>query len=151
MQRGMHLNDSKVPLNAKKDRHENIGAGYIVEGFRAIMNDPRVAGVPLILETPAPADEKALIPKYAAEIALLYSLQGTAAGDATAAVVASTGGAAAASAPQPKKAAAAKAGKRARPAAAAAAAAADSASAAASDAEPAAAVAAKKATKKRKL
>jgi deoxyribonuclease-4 len=49
----MHLNDSKVPLGSRKDRHELIGEGAIGEGaFRRIMNDPRLAGVGKIIETP---------------------------------------------------------------------------------------------------
>jgi deoxyribonuclease-4 len=49
----MHLNDSKVPLGSRKDRHELIGEGAIGEGaFRSIMNDPRLASVGKVIETP---------------------------------------------------------------------------------------------------
>ena len=49
----MHLNDSKVQLGSRKDRHELIGEGAIGEGaFRSIMNDPRLASVGKIIETP---------------------------------------------------------------------------------------------------
>ncbi len=49
----LHLNDSKVPLGSKKDRHELIGDGAIGAGpVKAIMRDPRLAGVPKVLETP---------------------------------------------------------------------------------------------------
>jgi deoxyribonuclease-4 len=49
----MHLNDSKVPMGARKDRHELIGEGAIGEGaFRRIMNDDRLATVGKIIETP---------------------------------------------------------------------------------------------------
>ena len=49
----MHLNDSKVPLGSRKDRHELIGEGAIGEGaFRRIMNDPLLAGIGKIIETP---------------------------------------------------------------------------------------------------
>ena len=49
----MHLNDSKVPLGSRKDRHELIGEGAIGEGaFRRIMNDPSLAGIGKIIETP---------------------------------------------------------------------------------------------------
>jgi deoxyribonuclease-4 len=49
----MHLNDSKVPLGSKRDRHELIAEGAIGEGpFRKIMNDPRLSGVPRVIETP---------------------------------------------------------------------------------------------------
>lgn len=48
-----HLNDSKQPLGSHVDRHEHIGRGHIgLEGFRCLMNDPRFAQVPKILETP---------------------------------------------------------------------------------------------------
>eukprot|EP00123_Amoebidium_parasiticum_P021346 comp6575_c0_seq1/m.2351 comp6575_c0_seq1/g.2351 ORF comp6575_c0_seq1/g.2351 comp6575_c0_seq1/m.2351 type:complete len:403 (-) comp6575_c0_seq1:289-1497(-) len=48
-----HINDSKTPLGGLKDRHENLGKGFIgLETFRLIMNDLRMARVPLILETP---------------------------------------------------------------------------------------------------
>jgi deoxyribonuclease-4 len=49
----LHLNDSKVPLGSRRDRHELIGEGAIGEGaFRRIMNDPRLATVGKIIETP---------------------------------------------------------------------------------------------------
>lgn len=49
----LHLNDSKTPFASHKDRHQLIGEGSLgVEPFRRIMNDPRFAGVPKLLETP---------------------------------------------------------------------------------------------------
>jgi deoxyribonuclease-4 len=49
----MHLNDSKAPLGSHRDRHELIGEGCIGEGaFRRIMNDPRLAKVAKVIETP---------------------------------------------------------------------------------------------------
>ncbi len=51
--RMMHLNDSKAPLGSKRDRHELIGEGAIGEApFRRIMNDPRLAKVAKVIETP---------------------------------------------------------------------------------------------------
>lgn len=51
--RGLHLNDSKHALASRKDRHECLGKGHIgLDAFKAIMRDERVAGMPLILETP---------------------------------------------------------------------------------------------------
>jgi deoxyribonuclease-4 len=51
--RMMHLNDSKVPLGSKRDRHELIGQGALGElPFRRIMNDPRLSRVPKVIETP---------------------------------------------------------------------------------------------------
>jgi deoxyribonuclease-4 len=49
-----HVNDSKVPLGARVDRHALIGRGAIGPGaFRRLMTDPRTRGVPMFLETPA--------------------------------------------------------------------------------------------------
>jgi deoxyribonuclease-4 len=51
--RMMHLNDSKAPLASRRDRHELIGEGAIGEGaFRNIMNDPRLARIAKVIETP---------------------------------------------------------------------------------------------------
>lgn len=48
----LHLNDSKMPFASNKDRHEHIGKGEIgLPAFRALVNDPRLAGLPAILET----------------------------------------------------------------------------------------------------
>ena len=64
--RALHLNDSKNPCGAHKDRHERIGCGYLgEETFRRIVNHPALRGLPMILETPNE------LPGYAAEIALL--------------------------------------------------------------------------------
>ena len=57
--KAMHMNDSKMPLGSRRDRHENIGDGEIgLEAFRLIMNDPRWDGIPLLLETPCRTEEK---------------------------------------------------------------------------------------------
>ena len=48
-----HLNDSKKSLGSRVDRHENIGKGELgLEPFRFLLNDPRFAGLPMLLETP---------------------------------------------------------------------------------------------------
>ncbi|HYS42827.1 MAG TPA: TIM barrel protein, partial [Geobacteraceae bacterium] len=48
-----HVNDSKKGLNSRVDRHEHIGAGAMgLEPFRLLVNDPRFARIPKILETP---------------------------------------------------------------------------------------------------
>ena len=50
--KAMHLNDSKKPFGSRVDRHEHIGAGHIgLEPFRLLLNDPRLAAVPMYLET----------------------------------------------------------------------------------------------------
>ena len=47
-----HLNDSKKPCMSRVDRHEHIGKGCIgLEPFRRLVNDPRFAHLPMILET----------------------------------------------------------------------------------------------------
>ena len=65
----LHLNDSKNPFASHKDRHECIGQGSLgLETFRAIVNHPKLAGMPMILETPNE------LPGYKREIELLRSL-----------------------------------------------------------------------------
>ncbi|MFH1593162.1 MAG: deoxyribonuclease IV [Candidatus Omnitrophota bacterium] len=55
----IHLNDSKAALGARVDRHEHIGMGWIGrEGFRRILNEPRLSKVPFILETPGDEELK---------------------------------------------------------------------------------------------
>lgn len=49
----VHLNDCKGELGNRIDRHAHIGKGTIgLEGFRHILNDPRLDGLPGLLETP---------------------------------------------------------------------------------------------------
>ena len=49
----IHLNDSKFPLGAHKDRHASIATGEIgPEFFARIVHDPRLRTLPMILETP---------------------------------------------------------------------------------------------------
>jgi len=49
---GMHLNDSKVPLGSRVDRHAPLGLGEIGwPCFQYIMEDPRFEDIPMILET----------------------------------------------------------------------------------------------------
>lgn len=49
----IHLNDSKNDTGAKKDRHANIGEGYIgFDVLKKIANDKRFENVAKILETP---------------------------------------------------------------------------------------------------
>ena len=68
--RALHLNDSKNPLGSHKDRHERIGAGTLgIDTFRAVVREPRLAGLPMVLETPQDG-----LDGWAAEIALLRDL-----------------------------------------------------------------------------
>ena len=49
----IHANDSKVPLGAKVDRHQQIGLGHLgTKTFQRLLADPRLDGRPFILETP---------------------------------------------------------------------------------------------------
>lgn len=62
----IHLNDSKGPLGSGRDRHENIGMGYIgEEGFKALFRHEAVRELPFIMETPIdnPGDDAAEIRK----------------------------------------------------------------------------------------
>ena len=50
--RVFHGNDSKKPLGSRIDRHAHIGDGHLgLEPFRRLLNDPRFAGLPMLIET----------------------------------------------------------------------------------------------------
>ncbi len=67
--KALHINDSKNPKGAHKDRHEKIGDGYIgLEGILSVTNNPRLQGLPMVLETPND------IKGYQKEIELLKKL-----------------------------------------------------------------------------
>ncbi|UCF64261.1 MAG: deoxyribonuclease IV [bacterium] len=64
-----HLNDSKREFGSKRDRHERIGKGEIgLAGFSALLNDPDLRMIPMIMEIPG--GESA----YAEDLILLRSL-----------------------------------------------------------------------------
>jgi len=69
----VHVNDSKNPVGAHKDRHENIGFGHI--GFDAlnyIVHHDAFKTIPKILETPyVGEDKKDKKPPYKFEIEML--------------------------------------------------------------------------------
>ena len=49
----IHANDSQKALGSHADRHAHIGDGEIgLEAFRLLVNDPRLSGLPVIVETP---------------------------------------------------------------------------------------------------
>lgn len=49
----IHANDSQKAFGSHADRHAHIGDGEIgLEAFRLLVNDPRLAGIPVIVETP---------------------------------------------------------------------------------------------------
>ena len=67
--KAIHLNDSKNPLGARKDRHEKIGEGTL--GIGTIMNivsNPRLKDIPFFLETPNEEEG------YAREISMIKEL-----------------------------------------------------------------------------
>lgn len=69
--RALHLNDSKNPCGSHKDRHEKIGEGHIGEAaFSAVVTNPRLFGLPMILETPND------LLGYSEEIAMLRGYAG---------------------------------------------------------------------------
>ena len=70
-----HINDSMNPCGAHKDRHANVGDGYVgFETLQKVVHDERFADVPKILETPwlcAEGSDKKTIPPYKEEIVRL--------------------------------------------------------------------------------
>jgi deoxyribonuclease-4 len=72
----LHINDSKNPIGAHKDRHENLGLGYI--GFDAlnyIVHHPKFKDIPKILETPYVTKDDTskdkIYPPYKVELKML--------------------------------------------------------------------------------
>ena len=66
----IHANDSMDVCGALKDRHQNIGEGFIgVDPFKELLAHPAVVNAPLILETPGMEAE------HGKEIAMLKKLR----------------------------------------------------------------------------
>ena len=64
----VHINDSKNVCGAKKDRHENLGKGYIgLENLLKVIYNKKLDGISMILETPYIDD----LPPYKDEIKLI--------------------------------------------------------------------------------
>jgi AP endonuclease-1 len=81
--RALHINDSKAPLSSHRDLHANIGTGFLgLRAFHNIVNEPRLWGLPMVLETPIDVKDKETgkeVPDksiWAREIKLLESLVG---------------------------------------------------------------------------
>ena len=75
-----HINDSKNPQGASKDRHENIGFGYIgFDSLNYIVNHPDFMNIPKILETPYVSETEdskdRVYPPYAYEIEMFRKNQ----------------------------------------------------------------------------
>ena len=65
----VHINDSKNIKGARKDRHENIGLGYIgFDNLIKVIYNKRLDGIPKILETPYVDKE---YPPYRFEIEMI--------------------------------------------------------------------------------
>ncbi len=72
--RAFHLNDSKTPRGSRVDRHESIGVGHLgLVPFWRLVNDPRFASTPGVLETPPGPDGK---PSFSRNLAVLRGLIG---------------------------------------------------------------------------
>ncbi|CAA4059399.1 endonuclease IV [Staphylococcus aureus] len=73
----VHVNDSKNDRGAQKDRHENIGFGYIgFGGLNYIVHHDSFKDIPKILETPyVGEDKKNKKPPYKLEIEMLKQQQ----------------------------------------------------------------------------
>ncbi|MBE3565145.1 MAG: deoxyribonuclease IV [Thermogemmatispora sp.] len=55
----LHFNDSRQPLGSHRDVHARVGEGQIpVEGLQALLNDTRLSGLTVVLETPIKRDEQ---------------------------------------------------------------------------------------------
>lgn len=68
-----HFNDSRKGLGSRVDRHEHIGQGTLgIQPFGFILNDPRFAIIPKILETPKGDNDE----MDAVNLALLRGLTG---------------------------------------------------------------------------
>jgi deoxyribonuclease-4 len=76
----IHANDSKRERGSRVDRHEAIGQGQIgADAFRLIMNHPRLATIPLILETPKEGPDGKVCPDQdRGNLALLRGFVGSA-------------------------------------------------------------------------
>jgi deoxyribonuclease-4 len=70
-----HLNDSKTPLGSRVDRHQEIGDGFLgLLPFWRLVNDPRFARTPAVLETPSGPDKQ---PSFARNLERLRALIGS--------------------------------------------------------------------------
>jgi deoxyribonuclease-4 len=50
----LHVNDSASPLGSNSDRHANIGEGLLGEELGVFLGNPRLQGLPAVLETAGP-------------------------------------------------------------------------------------------------
>jgi deoxyribonuclease-4 len=52
--RALHVNDSAEPLGSNRDRHANIGEGLLGEELGVFLGNPRLQGLPAVIETAGP-------------------------------------------------------------------------------------------------
>jgi deoxyribonuclease-4 len=52
--RALHVNDSAAALGSNRDRHANIGEGLLGEKLGVFLGNPRLQGLPAVLETAGP-------------------------------------------------------------------------------------------------
>lgn len=75
--RVIHLNDSKTPFGARRDRHELLGEGEIgPDRLAMFLREPRLSGLPVVIETPV--DDEL---EYAGEIKKAKAFAGAGVGD----------------------------------------------------------------------
>jgi deoxyribonuclease-4 len=56
--RVIHANDARDPRGSRRDRHAHVGDGCLgEEGFAAILSDPLVRELPVLIETPGHEEE----------------------------------------------------------------------------------------------
>jgi len=52
--RALHVNDSAAPLGSNRDRHANVLEGELGEQLGVFLSNPRLQGLPAVLETAGP-------------------------------------------------------------------------------------------------
>lgn len=68
--KAIHINDTKNPFASHKDRHAQIGKGFLgIEALGAVVRHPLLRELPFILETPQPDNDG-----YAEEIRMLREI-----------------------------------------------------------------------------
>jgi len=70
--RCLHINDSKAPLGANRDRHDDVLKGLMGEQLGMFLAHPALQDLPAVLETPGPEGQGAV----ADDIAALRDLHG---------------------------------------------------------------------------
>jgi deoxyribonuclease-4 len=55
--RALHVNDSAAPLGSNRDRHANIGEGLLGEDLGVFLSNPRLQGLPAVLEVAGPENK----------------------------------------------------------------------------------------------